>query len=363
MRESLLKLLRGEKPDEVVWTADISYWITGQRQSGKFNRSLDTEEGYLHFSQQLGILPYYWYAKFWLGEPRYRRVKIKTRQQGHQTEVTWHTPVGELSQITEFMPESCSGGCTKHPVESEEDLKVLIALLEDRHLEPAGLEDYRRRCEWWAKFDGLPCIALPRSPLSAFFYEWAGVQNAVYLLADHPDLVQRILELLEEQEEPILEAVCQAAPPLVHFPDNLSSENLTGCFDQHMAARYRRRVERLHSAGVRCAVHLDGTVRGLLPRLAACGIDAVEALTPQPVGDVAVEEMRNVAGSPTVILWGGVPGAMFAPPFDWPTMKAHVEKLLASWQGTPFVVGVADQVPPDGDIQMCRQIADLLRNA
>ena len=52
----------------------------------------------------------------------------------------------------------------------------------------------------------------------------------------------------------------------------------------------RARLERLHAAGVRAAVHLDGTLKGLLPKLAATGIDAIEAITPQPVGDLSLEE-------------------------------------------------------------------------
>jgi hypothetical protein len=147
----------------------------------------------------------------------------------------------------------------------------------------------------------------------------------------------------------------------VHFPDNLSSDNLTSFFDTHMAARYRQRLDFLHSAGVPCAVHLDGRVRGLLPRLAAVGFDVVEALTPKPLGDVAVTDMRALAANDRVVLWGGVPGPMFSPPFTWDDMQRHVETLLSSWADSPFILGVGDQVPPDGDISFVRKIADLIR--
>ena len=127
-----------------------------------------------------------------------------------------------------------------------------------------------------------------------------------------------------------------------------------------MAAFYRSRLEKLHTAGVKCAVHLDGTVRGLLPKLAEVGFDAIEAVTPQPAGDVAVEEMRDIAQNDQVILWGGVPGAMFSTPYTWNDMESHLRKLLDSWSGTRFVVGVADQVPPDGNIQYCKKIAEMI---
>ena len=197
--------------------------------------------------------------------------------------------------------------------------------------------------------------------LAAFLVEWAGVMNGVFLIADCPELVQEFLDLMESQEGPILDAVCEHAPPLVHFADNLTSETFTGYFDRYMAGPYRRRLSRLHAAGVRVAVHLDGTVRGLLGKLAAVGCDAVEAITPAPVGDVTVQEMRQVAQSESLVLWGGVPGAMFAPPFGWEQMRRHVEDLVAAWRDGPFVVGVGDQVPPNGDITMCRKIADVLK--
>jgi hypothetical protein len=127
-----------------------------------------------------------------------------------------------------------------------------------------------------------------------------------------------------------------------------------------MGPAHRRRIERLHAAGIRCAVHLDGTVRGLLPKLAAAGFDAIEAVTPQPAGDLDVGEMRAVAADDRIILWGGVPGVMFAPPFTWRDMEVHVAHVLESWRGQRCILGVADQVPPDGDIAFCRKIAEMV---
>ena len=363
MRDSFLKLLNGEKADEVVWTADLSYWISGQKQTGAADPSWDTEEGYLKLHADLGVMPYYYYDKFWTGNAVYDgTVSMATQTQGERSARLIETPVGTLREDTVYLPLSCCQAISQHFVETPAEMDVLLHVLEHRRLDPANLDDYWERLKKWASYDGLPCLGMPRSPLAALCCEWTGVQNLAYLFADCPDKVEYALSLLEEQERPVLEAVCELGPPLVHFPDNLSSENLAGFYDAHMRDRHRRRVERLHAGGVRCAVHLDGTVKGLLPKLIASGLDAIEALTPAPVGDVSAAEMAALAASDTAILWGGVPGAMFAYPYTWDRMAEHVEGVLAAWKDRPFVLGVADQVPPDGDIDFCRRIGDLAKS-
>ncbi len=361
MLNSLYALLNGVSDHGVVWTADISYWISGQQQAGTANPSWSTEEGYLRLCQDLGTLPYYWYQKFWLGRPLYDdAIHEDILVAGNTTFHTWHTSLGDLREEQTYLPQSCSTAITRYPIQTLDDLRTFLFLLHHRRLVPDCLDDYSIRRSLWERYDGLPSVALPRSPLTALLYEWAGVSNGVYLLADFPEAMQEALDLMEEQEAPVLAAVCAEAPPLIHFADNLSSSNLGGLYDAYMAGPHRRRLERLHAAGVRVAVHLDGTVRGLLPKLAASGFDAVEALTPQPAGDLPVESMRDVARDCHLILWGGVPGVLFAPPYTWGDMQAHVRRVLRAWQGTPFILGVADQVPPDGNIDFCRRIARLI---
>lgn len=363
MREAFLQLMRGEKPSEVVWTADISYWVDGGVHNGKADPKWQTELGHLELCRDLGCMPYYWYGKFWAAEPKYDGVEVIIENRRERRRCTWRTPVGDLIGETEFMQGSWSEAPVRYAVQTEHDLDILLYVLERRRMEPTNLADYRQRLELWARYDGVPCLGLPRSPLPAFIVEWAGVEHGALLVMDCPEKVEAALNLLEQQDRPVVEAVCALAPPVVHFPDNLSSANLTSFFDQHMAARYRRRIDQLHEAGIRCAVHLDGTVRGLLPKLAQVGFDAVEALTPQPLGDVGLHEMRAVAGREDLVLWGGIPGAMFAPPFSWEDMRGQVETLVECWRDQPFIVGVADQVPPNGDIEFVRQVAKLLTQA
>ena len=361
MRNAFLEVMRGGKPEKIVWTADLTYWVAGQIQAGRGRPEWNTEMGHLALCRDLGCMPYYWYEHLTVAAPHYDGVTVRTEVKGNRRTQTWQTPVGRLVMEITALPETSSEAITKYPIENGDDADVFLYLLKHRRWMPCHLDTYRERMNRWAPFDGVPPAALPRSPLPSLFCEWAGVQNGIYLLTDFPWKIREMLALMEQQEEPIVEALVRTAPPVVHFTDNLSSDNLASLFDEFMETPYRRRLARLHAAGIRCVVHLDGTVRGLLPKLAAVGFDAVEALTPQPVGDVGLHEMRSVAGRRDLVLWGGVPGAMFAHPFTWKDMEAHIKKLLEHWTGTPFIVGVADQVPPDGDIEFVRRISEMLK--
>jgi hypothetical protein len=365
-RKNLLQLLTARSASGTVWTADLEYWITGREQDGTADPAWRTEEGFLRLCADLKVMPYYFYGKdfssFWAAFPQYRgQVEVETSTSGHAATTIWKTPIGTISQTAEFLPSSCSTALRKHAVATKQDLEALLYLMENRTLVPADMEAYRGRLELWERYRGIPAVAMPRSPLAALFYEWAGIENGVYLMLDNLQTVERIFEVMNEQEKPVIDALCGAEVPLVHFADNLSSDNFTGYYDAYMGPGHRRRIERFHSGGVYCAVHLDGWVEGLLPKVAAAGFDAIEALTPQPGGDLPVEKMREVAGDDKVILWGGLPGVLFAPPYTWTDMEAHLKKLRQAWEGTPFVLGVADQIPPNGDVSYCPRIAEIVR--
>lgn len=362
--QDFLRLLNGDVPRQVLWTADLEYWITGREVEGTADPAWRSEEGFLRLCNELRVMPYYFYGSsgnaFWLAEPQYdRHICVTTEQAGATTTTSYETPAGCLIEQTQFMPQSCSQAHTRFAVQTEHDLDIFRYLIEHRTLKPALINEYRSRRELWARHGGLPSIALPRSPLSAFFYEWAGVLNGVYLINDHRAAVEDLFAMMRQQEEPVLDAVCDLSPPLVHFADNMSGDNMTGYYDALMAPGHQYRLARLHAAGTRGAIHLDGVVRGLLPKLASAGFDAVEALTPAPGGDMDVEELRAEAANEDVILWGGVPAILFAPPFTWEDMERCVRRTLDAWRGTRFVLGVADQIPPDGNIDFCRRIADI----
>ena len=126
------------------------------------------------------------------------------------------------------------------------------------------------------------------------------------------------------------------------------------------------RVERITQDWNACTLrqslrYVDKERGGLLPKLADVGFDGVESITTGPVGDVEIEELRDLCGEHDTIIWGGIPGAMFSPPWTAEQVRENTVRLLDELApDNRLIVGSADQVPPDGDMDFCRMIADTI---
>jgi len=357
-KERLLAPFRGHKPDQPAWLVDLGYWHRWAEATGNLGSEYAGDDGYLRLHEDLGVCAYYGLGRAAFTS-RLDGVDAGTHEEGGERTRFWRTPAGEISDRWRYIEEAHCWAHVEYAVKTAADLAVLQDIFQRTSREPnpgpfeQGAERLGDR--------GVPICPVPRSPLPALLADWCGVMTTAYMVHDEPQAVADTLAAIDQSNDAAFDAAASSPAELFHFCDNLDSAASAGLFDELMADYYSRRLEQLHRAGKFAVVHLDGTVRGLLPKLAACGFDGVESITPAPVGDVEIEDLRALAGHPRTILWGGIPGAMFCPPWTRSDVVAQTERLLdALWEDGRLVVGSADQVPPNGDIAFCRAVADTI---
>jgi hypothetical protein len=359
LRRLLLDVFERGAAQPLPWLVDLTYWHSAQQTRGTLDARYRGEEGLVRLHEDLGCEVYYDYA-YGPWDARYETAEITTSEQGHRRVCTWRCSRGSLTQEWRYLPESFCWASLDHPVRQASDLAILREIIDGRRWAP----NYARYLDRQAALGerGMPCALLPRAPLAAMIAEWAGVAAMTFLIADAPAEFEETLACLRADLDRGLAVAEQSPAPLVHFGDNLSAANVAGYFARYLRDDYVKAAARLHRAGKFVAVHLDGVMRGLLDQLAATGVDAIESLTPKPVGDLEIEELRPIAGN-RVILWGGLPGAMFTPPFTQADIDRQVARIRESFEERGrFIVGSADQIPPDGDIALVRRVADRLRS-
>jgi len=361
----VLATFRGVTPCALPWVADLTYWHSAHVRLGDIPERWADKEGFRLMHRELGVGALCDY-----GCTGYRQVDggaVTVRQDARNgvTTTTLATPVGSITCRHQFLPRSQCSAHLDYYVKAVEDLAVVRYVAEQRRYEPdfdasCGLTESEKTRDAWNGWG--PMVTLPpRSPLSALFTEWAGVETTCYLLADDRVEVEKTMRALVEAQDRALAVLAESPAEMIEFPDNLSAENHASFFDRYMRPHYQPRVEMLHSAGKFVGAHLDGTLRGLLNRMPETGMDFIESVTPAPVGDVPLCELRALVPGDFILI-GGIPGASFSPPWTWPQLEAHVRELLRHHAGTPFILGTADQVPPDGNIEWVRRIAELLED-
>lgn len=357
MRERLLEVFERGAARPLPWVADLTYWHSAHAACGTLDARYEGEEGLIRLHADLGCTLYFDYLyKPW--DVVEETAEVSTEGDRTCRVTTWRCRAGTLRQMSRYLQEAFCWAVVEYPVKTPADLAVVREIVRGRRYVP-NPQRYLARQAAVGEL-GLPCVILPRAPLAALMAEWAGVMGACYLVADAPGEVEETLSALREEFARGLQAAVGSPAPLLHLGDNLSAQNVGSLFDRYLQEDYECAARALHGAGKYVAVHLDGTLRGLLGRLAQTGVDAIESITPKPVGDMALEELRAAAGE-KVILWGGVPGAMFAPPFTVKDIDCQVECIRGLFEDRGrFIVGSADQVPPNGDIRRVRRIAERL---
>jgi len=363
LEERILAVFSRKKPDVMPWFADLTYWYAAQVYRAELPPRYAGESGKIRLFKDLGCgsheellnLP---------GELTYYDVKrinsAEKRRDGTIIyEEGYSTPVGSIVAVRKFIPQSVSSAYLKYPVSTRQDLRVLQHIHKNQEFKPDFSLQYDRLKNW--KGVGFVSSVPPRTPFQRLVVIWAGLVNTVKLLMREPEEVEETVYIMAESDEPIYEAICESPAPGVYFGENITSEAITPwMFKKYHTPYYKKRAAQLHAAGKYIFVHVDGTLRGVLPLMEETDVDCAQSMTPAPVGDVPVEKLRELAG-PNIILWGGLPGVYFSHLYPKKTLREMALKVIQHHlEGHKFILGVADQVPPDGDVSRVKTVTGLV---
>lgn len=355
-----MAVLNNRQPDKIPWYADLSYLYSSLEARGQLEKKYSGDEGYLAFHLDLGAGIYCYTPFLWRTEYS-KDISYSENIAGDTRTSIWETPIGKITSRDQYSRTSFCWAYTKHFVETIEDLRVMLYIHENsKHFE--NYAAYEKFDALWAGH-GIACALSPitSSALQKLFSRWAGVENTMSVYLDHTDEFEEILQRIEQSEDAIFKIICDSPAQYVEFPENLSSE-ITGrnFYLKYNKPYYEKHNRKLHEKGKFTGIHIDGTLKSCLPLLADSGFDVAEAVTPAPVGDVPLEDLRKTAGE-NIVIWGGLPGALFSPLYSESTFESHLEKTIeTAKKDSRFIIGVADQVPPDGLISRVKKVREFV---
>ncbi len=359
-RERIFCVLNKKKPDKTPWFADLSYLYNSMEVNGALSNKFKGEEGYLEFHKDIGA-GICFYAPFPWASTYTDKIHLIVQENKNERISEYKTPLGSISCIEYYLSGTYSWAIKKHFVNTIEDLRIMTFIHEQTRYNQ-NYDNYLKIKNLWAHH-GI-ATAMPKissAPLQKLLARWAGVENTVNIYMDHSDEFETLLNKIDESEAAVFDILCGSTCEYVEFAENLSSE-VTGAtfFRKFNVPHYQKRNEQLHEAGKFTGIHIDGTLKPCLSMLSECGFDVAEAVTPFPLGDVKIKDLRKEAGK-DLIIWGGLPGVLFSPLYTEEQFNSHLNELLEVFPpGSDFILGVADQVPPDGLISRIKHVRELI---
>lgn len=357
-RSEVLDLLNGKNTGRVPWFGDLSWYYDSLIRRGMLHDKYFGPKGEANLYNDLGVGIYlYTPAVFETNYPE----NIRHTHEASDKEIVqlFETPVGSIKEVMTYSKSTWCYAYSKHFVEDINDFRVMRYVHEHARYS-ANYQGYIDRVKIWGD-DGIGFAMgiASMAPLHKLIARWAGIETTMNLLCDYPDEIEEGITQIENSQRELITILSHCPAEVVIFPENLSSDIIgEKLFLKYDMPYYQKTTSILHSAGKKVAIHIDGRLNPCLGYLSEAGFDIADAVTPEPFGDVPISKLREVAGD-KLIIWGGLPGSMFSPVYPDQMFHDHLVELL-NHVDDKFVIGVADQVPPDAKAERIAHVREVI---
>jgi uroporphyrinogen-III decarboxylase len=357
-RERIFTILTGKQPDRVPWFGDLDYWANSLINRGLKPEGFIQSDDYIKWHRDLGVG--FYLQGYFPYKQIFSNCKVQEWNEGNRRYKQIGTPAGSVRECWEYIPTSFSEGPIEHFMKSEADISVMKFMYENIRFEPDY--DFARKRLQQVGDQGVVLCYLPKSPFMHLMALEAGVVSVTMAALTMPDEFADLLTIMKKAFDQAAQIAVESPAEVLMIPENLSSEMVgPHLFQLYMYDYQKEWTDKISNAGKYSFIHIDGTLRGLLQQEASVGFSVLEALTPYPVGDLKIEDFAGVAGDSKSILWGGLPGVYFTASVSDEEFERHVKQVLSVMVQEPrYVLGVADQVPPDGLKSRVRRVSELV---
>jgi hypothetical protein len=271
-------------------------------------------------------------------------VRVTEQEADGLRKVRYDTPHGPLFEAFKYTADR-TWRRIEFAAKRAEDLPALRWLIE-REMIRFSLEKFRVG-ERYVGDRGVPQFWVPKSPYFACAQSWFKYADFIYALTDCPGEMEDIFRAIDDSYDALYEQLCSAGVlEILNFGENVAMAYLSMTnWQEYCMPWYAKRAGQLHDAGIFSHIHIDGYFRPLLPTFKDLPFDGLEALTPEPQGDVTLEEIKENIGEK--ILLDGIPAVYFLDHHCREELERCVERVVELFHPN-LVLGISDELPEAG---------------
>jgi hypothetical protein len=263
---------------------------------------------------------------------------------------TLHTPQGSLYEERLYEPTFGTSANACHYVKEPEDYKVLMAYFRDvsvhMDLDPLALTVKQ------LGDDGLPHVAIPRTPYQQLWVQWVDLTDLCIHLAMHPDVMDEVIGLMLDVQTRVFRGLCEAvrsgAPiPYVVFGDNITAPAIgESYFRKYCVPSYNELAAMLAETGkdIPVFVHMDGDLRPLWSAIGDSAVRGLDSFSPPPDNDTRVADA--IANWPEMRICLNFPSSVHLQDED-AIYRAAEQILEEGGHSGRLQIQISENVPPN----------------
>ncbi len=355
--QRILAAARGEMVDKLPFGARIDTWYNYHSAHGtlpeKYQGWSETD---IIADQGAGAQKRF----FSVCKESFRDMEVITNWEGNWETREYITPIGTCSIKLLWSTNEGPWLAYEHEklFKTAKDYTVIKYILE--HTEPYYNTDYDKEREAMGERGIVMTGTGLWSPAQRIMREIMGYEQFFEEMMDNPEEVAELIEVMSELELKKLKIAADSKLELINLCANWSDDIHTPVFRQFFTPYFKQANEIIHAAGKLSMAHADGEMRRLLPLFGETEIDVAEAVTPAPQSSMTMSEFKQGYGD-KVTLWGGISSVMFEPAYSDQEFDDFVIRLIKEMApGQRFILGMADNLPFDGDINRIGRVVDLI---
>lgn len=326
--ERVRKVLRGEMPDRVPWLIYSNHLPRGsfERRMRDMGLGLD-----VRCSVYRAYTP---------------NVKVETRTVGDYVYTIYRTPVGEVYSKhrtrLSFQLRGQGSWLLEHLVKSPEDVKTVRFIVEDTVYEP----EYEAYCQLEEELegDGVVTAGADYTPLMKTIIVYLGFKAFAVMFRRSTREIEDLMNSLDSKYLEMYRIIAKSPAEIVRVGDNIDGVMISpGLFEKYCLPYYNKYSDILKASGKTVISHMDGRLRRLKELIAETKLDAIEAFTPPPMGDLPVSEAKEAWKDKTI--WINFPEEVFLRTAE--EIRDYTLTLLRETApGLGYIIGITEDIHP-----------------
>ncbi len=328
VRERVFSVLEGDLPDRLPLLTYSNFLPTGSFERKMRNMGLGLDVRCSVYRTQAP------------------HVKEDRRRVGDYEYTDTVTPAGTLhSKRRVNLTFQNPGGSwrVEHPVKNLEDIDALKFLLEDTIYEP----DYDRYLHIEPELggDGVVTVGSSYTPLMNIIVQFLGYKRFAIMHMRNPEVIDELVGIQDRKYLGMYRIIAESPAEIIRIGDNIDEILMPPkLFERYCLPYYNRYARILKGKGKKVISHMDGRLKTLRDLIAQTDLDAIEAFTPPPTGNLPIDEARRAWKGKA--LWLNFPEVIFLKPKK--DIRRYALSLMREMgNGSGYIISITEDIHPD----------------